>query len=359
MWIEELANGKFKYIERYTDPLTNKYKKVSVTLDKNSSQAQKKAGLILQEKIEDRLAIRNHSEMTYGELKKEYLKQWIPTVKDSTKRGYLVSDSHIATVLPDDTIINKLTKRDIRLIIDKLLKHNSYHVTHKCRKRLHAIFSYAIQMDYMTSNPTENVLVPKPKDDYKPEKVLYLTSNEVYDLCNRMIDNDEQTLADIVLFMFLTGVRYGELACLTYDKIDFENKEILINATYDFNTREITTTKTKKSTRKISVSDNILDIVNRQKKTSSFVFPNSNGVPILNAYINKRLKIYGDYHTHLFRHSHISFLAEKGIPLNAIMDRVGHSDPKTTLSIYSHTTVNKKEIINKQTAPFVPFLKPE
>lgn len=50
MWIEELANGKFKYIERYTDPLTNKYKKVSVTLDKNSSQAQKKAGLILQEK---------------------------------------------------------------------------------------------------------------------------------------------------------------------------------------------------------------------------------------------------------------------------------------------------------------------
>lgn len=75
MWIEELANGKFKYIERYTDPLTNKYKKVSVTLDKNSSQAQKKAGLILQEKIEDRLAIRNHSEMTYGELKKEYLKQ--------------------------------------------------------------------------------------------------------------------------------------------------------------------------------------------------------------------------------------------------------------------------------------------
>ncbi|HHJ6569617.1 TPA: tyrosine-type recombinase/integrase, partial [Streptococcus pyogenes] len=50
------------------------------------------------------------------------------------------------------------------------------------------------------------------------------------------------------------------------------------------------------------------------------------------------MKIYGDYHTHLFRHSHISFLAEKGIPLNAIMDRVGHSDPKTTLSIYSHTT---------------------
>lgn len=355
MWIEELPNGKYKYIERYTDPLTKKYKKVSVTLDKNSNQAQKKANLILQEKIEDKLSIRDHSEMTYGELKREYLSQWIPSVKDSTKRGYLVSDSHIATVLSDETLISKLTKRDVRLLIEKLLKNNSYHVTHKCRKRLHAIFAYAIQMDYLTSNPTDKVLVPKPKEEYIPEKVLYLTSDEVYDLCGRMIANDEQKLADIILLMFLTGMRYGELACLTYDKIDFENKEILINATYDFHTREITTTKTKKSTRKISVSDNILEIINRQNKTSEFIFPNSKGLPILNAYINKRLKIYGDYHTHLFRHSHISFLAEKGIPLNAIMDRVGHSDPKTTLSIYSHTTVNMKELINNQTAPFMPL----
>ncbi|MDS2643701.1 site-specific integrase, partial [Streptococcus pneumoniae] len=36
--------------------------------------------------------------------------------------------------------------------------------------------------------------------------------------------------------------------------------------------------------------------------------------------------------------SHISLLAELGIPLTAIMDRVGHSDSKTTLEIYSHVT---------------------
>ncbi len=39
------------------------------------------------------------------------------------------------------------------------------------------------------------------------------------------------------------------------------------------------------------------------------------------------------------------------------MDRVGHSAPKTTLSIYSHTTVNMKEIINKQTDPFKTGIK--
>ena len=36
MWVEELSNGKFRYAERYLDPLTGKQKKVSVTLDKNT-----------------------------------------------------------------------------------------------------------------------------------------------------------------------------------------------------------------------------------------------------------------------------------------------------------------------------------
>lgn len=43
MWIEELPNGKYKYTERYKDPLTNKWRKTSITLEKNSPQARKLA----------------------------------------------------------------------------------------------------------------------------------------------------------------------------------------------------------------------------------------------------------------------------------------------------------------------------
>ncbi|HEP1375392.1 TPA: tyrosine-type recombinase/integrase [Streptococcus pyogenes] len=88
-------------------------------------------------------------------------------------------------------------------------------------------------------------------------------------------------------------------------------------------------------------------------KQSANSFPYSKGLPILNAYINKRLKIYGDYHTHLFRHSHISLLAEKGLPPKAVRDRFSHSNPNLRLSIYSHTTVNREELVNNRTASFV------
>ena len=42
--------------------------------------------------------------------------------------------------------------------------------------------------------------------------------------------------------------------------------------------------------------------------------------------------------TYIFRHTHISMLAELGVPLKTIMQRVGHNDPNTTLSIYTHVT---------------------
>ena len=51
--------------------------------------------------------------------------------------------------------------------------------------------------------------------------------------------------------------------------------------------------------------------------------------------------------SHILRHSHISF-SQQGVSLKAIMDRVGHSDHRTTLSIYSHVTEQMdKDMMNK------------
>ena len=52
--------------------------------------------------------------------------------------------------------------------------------------------------------------------------------------------------------------------------------------------------------------------------------------------------------THIFRHTHISLLTEIGIPLKAIMQRVGHHNPNTTLKIYTHVTETmQKELSDK------------
>lgn len=52
--------------------------------------------------------------------------------------------------------------------------------------------------------------------------------------------------------------------------------------------------------------------------------------------------------SHIFRHTHISILAELSVPLKAIMERVGHNDPNTTLKIYTHVTDKMKQKTIKQ-----------
>ncbi|WP_234982478.1 tyrosine-type recombinase/integrase [Limosilactobacillus caccae] len=42
--------------------------------------------------------------------------------------------------------------------------------------------------------------------------------------------------------------------------------------------------------------------------------------------------------SHIFRHTHISKLAELGVPLYVIQQRVGHEDSKITKGIYLHVT---------------------
>lgn len=52
MWVEELKNGKYKFVERYTDPMTGKSKRVAVVMDKNTARNRKMAALTLSGKIE-------------------------------------------------------------------------------------------------------------------------------------------------------------------------------------------------------------------------------------------------------------------------------------------------------------------
>lgn len=46
--------------------------------------------------------------------------------------------------------------------------------------------------------------------------------------------------------------------------------------------------------------------------------------------------------SYIFRHSHISLLAELNVPIKVIMERVGHSDEKKILKIYTHVTKKQK-----------------
>ena len=85
-----------------------------------------------------------------------------------------------------------------------------------------------------------------------------------------------------------------------------------------------------------------------------FIFTSHRGNSLPLTSINRNIQIAQNIGiekhvtSHTMRHSHISLLSQLGVSLRAIMERVGHTDHKTTLQIYSHVTEQMdKDMMNK------------
>lgn len=362
--MEELPNGKYKFFERYKDPYTEKLKKVSVTVEKKTPQARNQAAILLQEKINKKLEDKNKniSDITFKDLYDEFEDNWKNGVRESTIYAANHVKNEIFNQIEGDYLVRNIDRRLLQKVIDQLIKDGrSRNYTSKIKFKLNQIMKYALRMNYINSNEMLFVELPRKittSDDLKKKRTKYLDQKE-FNLFIKTLQ--KEALRDyrlnkyirIAKVLFLTGMRYGELAALSYkEDIDFSKKTIHIRHTYDFRLKKRTAPKTAKSDRIITAPQKVLDIIKEQileNTKNGFdtdsIFINTLGEPITSARViiplknhGKKLGIDKNITTHMFRHSHISLLAELGIPLTAIMDRVGHSDSKTTLEIYSHVT---------------------
>ncbi|WP_141555210.1 site-specific integrase, partial [Bacillus toyonensis] len=169
-------------------------------------------------------------------------------------------------------------------------------------------------------------------------------------------DNSASNLDDLLYQAFFTtlyysGARTGELLALTWADINFKEKSIDINKT-NYN-RQITKPKTKASNRIIMLPSLVIDLLKTLKKHATL------GAPIKNDYI-----VFDEFYTSIatatlhkrfskyvvasgipkillyeFRHSHASYLINRGVSPLVVAQRLGHS---TTLNTYSHLYPSKQ-----------------
>lgn len=57
-----------------------------------------------------------------------------------------------------------------------------------------------------------------------------------------------------------------------------------------------------------------------------------------------------DLKPHSLRHTHTSLLAEAGVSLEQIMERLGHTDDQITKNVYLHITQEMKKKLPKSSA---------
>lgn len=363
MYIEErkTKSGRISYraVETYIDRLTGKRRRASVTMDKKTNATVKWATAELQRKIDEARETKTEKNITLAELLKEYAEYRAPDVKKATKVSYVGATKRLLRAFPADLLISAITLSVIQKSFFKLRDLATPTVSQtaslfKCSMKYAKRMKYIEDISFIHEmNVTGRA---KTVDDVKRAREKFLTREELAEVLQKM-NEVKPRYALMLEFIALTGLRAGECAALRYQ--DFDGKSIDINGTLAHNTtfgdkNVRMPPKTLASFRTVALNSRAIEILKRIRienmkaaawsriyTEKGYFFTTSTGNPIRYADINRSLrslKLPRHISTHVFRHTHIFLLAELGVPLKTIMERVGHVNPQTTLAVYSHAS---------------------
>lgn len=372
MWIEELKNGKYKFVERYEDPLTGKSKKVSITLEKKTKKMQEQALLMLQDKITKDLHKTNPTkDMTLSELINEYLLYAKDDYKPSTllnkKYAYNTINKRIGNIK-----VGKLSSAIVNNLIIKL----KYNLACDVKTLIYQSWEFGKNHGYVSDMMlAKNLIKPKKPKGYKNHfEWKYLEPDEVKTVISSLKQPVKQRLAQLML---MTGMRFGETVALRISDVDLKNGLITISRTYSLTTHQFGSPKSGK-TRVIHIPDEAITVIKEQiiatklqtikyglDRSNDLLFKSKFGKPYSIDLFNnslKRIKLESGKNvtSHIFRHTFITRMVESGVSTNLIAKHVGHANTDMIEKVYSHFSAEMdrklEEAIN--VVNFCPFSAP-
>lgn len=339
-------DGKVKYRASYKDPLTGKYKEVSVMMDKDTAQNRRTAQEVLDRKIEKAIGLyKDRDLIKLSELIDAYREDQKRTVAQSTYlRNYYQGETFKA-LFGADTLVSSLNAGFVR----KQMADCSPTTYNEHLKRFKAFIRWAYRNDYVEDIKWLDKLDTVP-DRVKKERLKdkYLEMDEIEQLLSAMKHPIYQRLTR---FLILSGLRCGEAIALQVE--DIGETVVSVSKTLNPVTLELTPPKTDCSNREVYIQEELREVIDEQLaykqamllgRKSPFFFCQDSGKPVSFAAYSKYLRdisaeaIGRPVSSHICRHTHVSILAAQGVPLETIMRRVGHENSSVTRDVYLHVT---------------------
>ncbi|GAB2022255.1 site-specific integrase [Pseudolactococcus yaeyamensis] len=370
IWVEKSkTTNKYVWRMRYENPLTLNTEKISITMASKSKQAGNQAMNMMIARIREKLEKNSTDDSVGGEFKlfSDIVDIWLENQVRRVKHSTYATRVRYCKILKKDfkgKQIGELTP----LMVERYFNRMPY--TRKTLVTYFGLFkqimNFAYRMEFIENNLMKKVelnLPPITLEDMEKEKKKLFNYDELKQIFALMIRPDSYRNAMILEFLFLTGLRYGELASLKWEDYYSEESYIDINSTLDYSVGGVTrkyhtTPKTIASNRKVYLSKRAVEIINFFMKDNErllvssknfadyqYIFPSRTGNPVSWRDLGRSFKTFGEragfdrqFSPHALRHSHITFLVESGASQVAIMERVGHTDSSITTNIYTHTT---------------------
>lgn len=364
-----LKNGDKRYefpVYLGIDPLTGKQKRTM----KRGFKTIKEAELALARIKLDVAKGTYHQKRaeTYQEIYELWINQYEKTIEESTfVKTLAIFKNHILPAMG----AYKIEK----IHVDVCQKHVDEWASKLKKFRMvkayaAKVLNFAIKRGYLQTNPFAFVDLPtniskKAIADEEEAENFYTREQLIEFLSCLERENNHKAYVLFRLLAF-SGMRRGEALALTWNDLNFTTNELRISKALSLgkdNRLYVKSTKTGVA-RTIKMDDKTMAILKEWKKKQKqdylklgfnsmkpkqLVFSNEKNEFLQPTKLRKWIiHVQTKYNlatitTHGLRHTHCSLLFEAGASLKEVQVRLGHTDVKTTMDIYTHVTQKAKE----------------
>lgn len=303
----------------------------------------------------------------------QYFTEWYETYKEpsvaaATKRNYLFTVDKLKASF-NETKIGDITRTVYQMFLNDLADTYAHETVAKIAGHCRACAIDAVEDGVIHHNFTTRTTIPKCVDYEAEVGNNYLDASDMAKLkayIRPKISINNMSAAMILVSM-LSGLRYSEVAGLTWSDIDYTANTLRVNKTLDYKgDGDFLPTKTKASNRTVSIPADLVKLIGgmHQDQVAAgiqndlhliFIGTHGTKVPTDNA-VNKALRTAHEklgikkITFHGLRHTHASYLLYKNVSIYVISQRLGHSDVGITQRVYAHVIAElhteQSEIIN-------------
>ncbi|EGJ26888.1 integrase [Streptococcus phage Javan425] len=268
----------------------------------------------------------------------DYFKIWSNTYKKNnvslvTWKKYEYTLSKIRIYFRDAKIKN-ISVSQYQSAINQFLEDYSWRTVKMFNTHIRQCLKVAMHENIVQKDFTTFTKIAQNEKD---EEKDILQIDEYFDLLETTSTIKYRSHFFIYL-VAVTGLRFSEAMGLTVNDINFENSTININKTFKVYgpKRGYGPTKNKSSMRIVPIDDRTLSLLSEYVKR--FEIKDRVFVELSNTAVNKTLKklVGRNVHMHSLRHTYVSYLIKNNINVVQVSKLIGHTNPNTTLTVYSH-----------------------
>jgi len=296
-----------------------------------------------QDQIEKGVYRTRETTPAFEEVARAWLEHKRPNLRETT---WSVYEGHVRNHFKalEGLKINRITTATVeKFITDKQNEGMHLLTLRKVLVALNQVMAYAVRHRYLDHNPVRDAERPRGQGEVKQSKIRVLSPAEIKALVECVESPKYRTMFMVAI---MSGVRQGELLGLKWSDVDWENRQIQIQRT--FNNQRWFDTKSRTSNRRIDLGPATIAALKWWKSicpenTHGLIFPNGAGEPmnhnnLVTRHFFPALKAAGlpQIRFHDLRHTYASLLIEQGENVKYIQAQLGHSSPTVTLNVYAH-----------------------